>query len=521
MSSYRRFQRLFLDKVFSSDEMLPISKLVASGSAEAKCFAMPFLLRRNLYFQKMVRFRQADMLTGKYIRDRLRIDRWRDSGSLESGLFSLNRQYKNLIINNMARKKVQDEASDQSSRLGEFGSAIMQIAEEKGIPKNIVIETIEAALAAAYKKDYGKRGQRIRAQFSEVDGGAKFFLVKDVVDETTREFVEESEEEAEVPEGHHRGFSRADEIDEIAEEGEERIPRYNPERDVLIAEAKKLKKGAKVGDIIEIELEPHSEYGRVAAQTAKQVIIQRIREAERDSMFQEYKEKEGEVVSGIVQSIEGRNTYIDLGKSVGVLFPSEQVRGEVLRIGQRVKVYLYKVESDPKGPGITLSRTHPDMVKKLFELEVPEIFAGTVEIKAIAREAGSRTKIAVTSSEEGIDPIGSCVGQKGTRVQAVIEELGGEKIDIIEWNEKPEKFIAAAISPAKVLNVQLNDDHKEAKVVVPEDQLSLAIGKQGQNVRLAAKLTGWKIDVMGMAPKNTEEDESEAKESSEEDETQE
>jgi len=387
----------------------------------------------------------------------------------------------------MARKKVAEESQEQGTRLGEFGSAILQIAEEKGIAKSVIIETIEAALSAAYKKDYGKRGQRIRAEFNEVGGDTKFFLIKDVVNETLREFVEGDEQEDENAE-----------IEETVD-GEEKLPRYNPERDILLDEAKKIKKGAKIGDIIEIELEPQHEYGRVAAQTAKQVIIQRIREAERDSMFQEYKGKEGEVVSGTVQRIEGRNTYIDLGKSVGVLFPQEQVQGEMLRMGQRVKVYLYKVESDPKGPGITLSRTHPDMVRKLFELEVPEIFAGTVEIKSIAREAGSRTKLAVFSSEEGIDPIGSCVGQKGTRVQAVIEELGGEKIDIIEWNEKPEKFIAAAISPAKVVSVSINEDKKEAKVSVPEDQLSLAIGKQGQNVRLAAKLTGWKIDVLGVA----------------------
>lgn len=393
----------------------------------------------------------------------------------------------------MARKKVAEESQEQGTRLGEFGSAILQIAEEKGIAKSVIIETIEAALSAAYKKDYGKRGQRIRAQFNEVGGDTKFFLIKDVVDETLREFVEGEEEEEEILEAEQ-------EID-----GEEKLPRYNPERDMLLDEAKKIKKDAKIGDVIEIELEPQTEYGRVAAQTAKQVIIQRIREAERDSMFQEYKGKEGEVVSGTVQRIEGRNTYIDLGKSVGVLFPQEQVQGEMLRMGQRVKVYLYKVESDPKGPGITLSRTHPDMVRKLFELEVPEIFAGTVEIKSIAREAGSRTKIAVFSSEEGIDPIGSCVGQKGTRVQAVIEELGGEKIDIIEWNEKPEKYIAAAISPAKVVSVALTEDKKEAKVSVPEDQLSLAIGKQGQNVRLAAKLTGWKIDVIGVSPKAAEE----------------
>ena len=386
----------------------------------------------------------------------------------------------------MAKKKVQDEQDSQSGRLGEFGSAIMQIAQEKGISKEMVIETIEAALSAAYKKDYGKRGQRIRAEFSEVLGGAKFFLVKDVVDETTREFAEVSDDETET-----------ENVEEEIVEGEEKLPRFNPERDITLEDAKKIKKKAVVGDVIELELEPHSDYGRVAAQTAKQVIIQRIREAERDSMFAEYKEKEGEVVSGTVQRIEGHNVYIDLGKSIGVLFPSEQVQGENLRMGQRVKVYLYKVESDPKGPGITLSRTHPEMVRKLFELEVPEIFTGTVQIKAIAREAGARSKIAVASSEDGIDPIGSCVGQKGTRVQAVIDELGGEKIDIILWNEKPEKFIAAAISPAKVVDVKLDAERKEAKVTVPEDQLSLAIGKQGQNVRLAAKLVGWKIDVLG------------------------
>ena len=403
----------------------------------------------------------------------------------------------------MPRKKKQVDEVSQSGRLGEFGSAIMQIAEEKGIPKNVVVETIEAALAAAYKKDYGKRGQRIRADFNDVDGSAKFFLLKDVVDETTREFV--SEEEAAVEE-------------EVIEtiEGEEKMPRYNPERDMLLAEAKKIKKGAKVGDVIEIELPSQSEYGRVAAQTAKQVIIQRIREAERDSMFAEYKGKEGEVVSGTVQRIEGRNVYIDLGKSVGVLFPSEQIQGEMLKMGQRVKVYLYKVESDPKGPGITLSRTHPDMVKKLFELEVPEIFSGTVEIKSISREAGSRTKMAIVSNEEGVDPIGSCVGQKGIRVQAVIEELGGEKIDIIEWNEKPEKFIASAISPAKVIAVSLDEERREAKVTVPEDQLSLAIGKQGQNVRLAAKLTGWKIDVLGAAIETKKEEAEETEEIEEE-----
>ncbi len=393
----------------------------------------------------------------------------------------------------MARKKtavVEEEvveAGDEGSlsgRLGEFGSAVMQIADEKGISKERVLEVVEAALAAAYKKDYGKKGQVIRAKFDEVQKSASFFLVKEVVDETTREFVEETEdgENEEAPAG-------AEEADE------ERLPRYNMERDMLVDEAKKLKKDSKIGDLVELPLPPYDEFGRVAAQTAKQVIIQRIREAERESMFDEYKEKEGQVVNGTVQRVEGRNVFVDLGKSVGVIFPSEQIEGETYRTGQHVKVYLVRVESDTKGPGLLLSRTHPEMVRHLFSLEVPEIFTGTVEIKAVAREAGSRTKIAVFSSEEGVDPIGSCVGQKGTRVQTIIDALGGEKIDIIEWNENVEKFISAALSPAKVLSVALLEEEKRAVVTVPDDQLSLAIGKRGQNVRLAAKLTGWKLDV--------------------------
>ena len=398
----------------------------------------------------------------------------------------------------MAKKKVvveeveEAEGADEGSlsgRLGEFGSAVMQIADEKGISRERVLEVVEAALAAAYKKDYGKKGQVIHAKFDEVAKSASFFLVKEVVDESVREFVEETEEGEEAVE--------APEVEETLDE--DRLPRFNSERDMLLEEAKKLKKGAKIGDLIELPLPPYDEFGRVAAQTAKQVIIQRIREAERESMFDEYKEKEGQVVNGTVQRIEGRNVFVDLGKSVGVLFPSEQIEGENYRMGQHVKVYLVRVESDTKGPGLLLSRTHPEMVRHLFSLEVPEIFTGTVEIKAVAREAGSRTKIAVFSAEEGVDPIGSCVGQKGTRVQTIIDALGGEKIDIIEWNENVEKFISAALSPAKVLSVQLFEEEKRAVVTVPDDQLSLAIGKRGQNVRLAAKLTGWKIDVTGGA----------------------
>lgn len=393
-----------------------------------------------------------------------------------------------------------DESESLSGRLGEFGSAVMQIADEKSLPREKVIEIVEAALAAAYKKDYGKKGQVIVSKFDEVAKTADFFLVKEVVDETVRDFtvpevLEEGEERVEAP---------AVEMAE-GEEAEEKLPRYNPERDLTVDEAKALKKGAKVGDMIEIPLENHQDFGRVAAQTAKQVIIQRIREAEREIMFQEYKEKEGETVNGQVQRIEGRNVFVDLGKSVGILFPSEQIPGENYRVGQHIKVYLARVESDPKGPGLLLSRAHPEMVRHLFTLEVPEIFAGTVEIKAIAREAGSRTKMAVWTNEEGVDPIGSCVGQKGTRVQAVIDEIGGEKIDIIEWNDNTEKFISAALSPAKVLAVELDEEEKQALVKVPSDQLSLAIGKRGQNVRLAAKLTGWRIDVTSDAEEASEE----------------
>ncbi len=391
------------------------------------------------------------------------------------------------------KKTAADESESLSGRLGEFGSAIMQIVEEKGLPKDKVIEVVEAALSVAYKRDYGKKSQVIRATFDEVTKTAAYFLVKEVVDETTREFVEETEE----GEGEEGAIPAAEEsVEEIAED-EDRLPRYNPERDLTVEEAKEFKADAAVGDIIEIPLPPEEEFGRVAAQTAKQVIIQRLREAEREVMYEEYKGHEGEVMNGIVQRVEGRNVFVDLGKSVGILFPSEQIEGEHYRIGQHVKVYLLRVESDAKGPGIVLSRSHPGLVRHLFELEVPEIFAGTVEIKSIAREAGSRTKIAVTANQEGVDPIGSCVGQKGTRVQGVIDELGGEKIDIIEWTDNLEGFIAAAMSPAKVLSVAIveEEDGKRARVLVPDDQLSLAIGKRGQNVRLAAKLVGARIDV--------------------------
>jgi N utilization substance protein A len=387
----------------------------------------------------------------------------------------------------MAKKKTVEveESGSFSERLGEFGGAVMQLAEEKGISKEKILEIVGASLAAAYKKDYGKRGQVILGEFDEVSKSARYFLVKDVVDETVREFTEATDDEMEESP-----------IENSTDDDEKRLPRYNAERDITLEDAQEIKSDAFVGDTVHIELESHDEFGRVAAQTAKQVIIQRIREAEREAMFAEYKEKEGQVANGVVQRIEGRLVFVDLGKSIGVLFPSEQIEGENYRIGQRLKVFILKVEADAKGPGITLSRSHADIVRNLFALEVPEIFSGTVIIKGIAREAGSRTKIAVTASDEGIDPIGSCVGQKGTRVQSVIDELGGEKIDIILWNEDDEKFIRAALSPAKVVAVSMNPELREARVTVPDDQLSLAIGKRGQNVRLAVKLTGYKLDIV-------------------------
>lgn len=384
--------------------------------------------------------------------------------------------------------------------LKSFTQAIQQIADEKGISKEKISETIEMALAAAYKRDYGKRGQIIRATLDQASGKVAMRQVKIVVDESMIKSEEEvAQEEAEravrLAEAERTGKKpdRRDEEEEIPE-GEKRV-RFNSEKHMMIEEARTVKPDVKPGDELEFPLEYKDEFGRIAAQTAKQVIIQRIREAEREAVFDEYKNKEGELVSGMVQRVEGRNVFVDIGRAVGVLPPEEQVPYERYRIGDRTKVLLLLVEKNPKGPGVFLSRSHPKLLRKLFEIEVPEIASGTVEIKAVAREPGSRSKVAVISHEQGIDPVGSLVGQKGIRVSTVIQELGGEKIDVIEWSEDPEEFIANALSPAKVVGVELDEKYKEARATVPEDQLSLAIGKGGQNVRLAAKVTGWKIDV--------------------------
>ena len=378
-----------------------------------------------------------------------------------------------------------------------FNSALDQLASEKGISKEQIMETIDLALAAAYKRDYGKKAQIVRAKFDPQTGKAEFWQVKLVVDESMikseEEIAAEEESRAETLQS-GKLPEREFVLEEMEGDAIKRV-RFNEDRHIMLADAKKITKDAAVGKELTFPLESKEDYWRIAAQTAKQVILQRVREAERDSVFDEFKEREGEVISGIVQRVEGRLVFMDLGRAIGVLHPDEQVRGERYRVGERIKALLLRVEKMPRGPSIYLSRSHPKLVAKLFEIEVPEIASGAVEIKNVAREAGSRTKIAVSSKEEGIDPVGSCVGQKGVRVTTVIAELGGEKIDIVPWSEDKERFISSSLSPAKALEAEIDEEHKHAKVTVTEDQLSLAIGKGGQNVRLAAKLTGYKIDI--------------------------
>ncbi len=382
--------------------------------------------------------------------------------------------------------------------LKSFTQAIQQLADEKGISREKVLESIEMALAAAYKRDYGKRGQIIRALLNPETGQVAIRQIKIVVEEGM--LRTEDEDAASIGDEAAAPAALPDADDEETAVGEKKI-RFNPERHLLIEEARRIKADAKVGDEIEFPLEypAGAEHGRIAAQTAKQVILQRIREAEREAVFEEYKDREGEVVSGLVQRIEGRNVFLDIGRTAGALPLEEQVPGERYRIGERLKVVITLVEKSPRGSGIFLSRSHPRLLEGLFGLEVPEVASGVVVIKAVAREPGSRSKVAVASLDPAVDPVGSLVGQKGVRVSTVIQELGGEKIDIIEWSDNPREFIAHALSPAKVIRVDTNEERRDAKVEVPEEQLSLAIGKRGQNVRLAAKLTGWRIDVRAPA----------------------
>jgi N utilization substance protein A len=337
----------------------------------------------------------------------------------------------------------------------EILEALEDLVREKGISKEVLIEAIEAALISAYRRNFGS-AQNVRVFFDPKTGDYRVYAQKEIVEQ-----VEDSRLQ------------------------------------VSLAEARAKNPGLNLGEIFEVEVTPR-DFGRIAAQTAKQVVVQRIREAERGMIYEEYSSREGEIVTGLVQRQDPKTkaVYMELSKGVeAILMANEQIPGERFVENQRVKAYVIEVKRTTKGPAIAVSRTHPGLLKRLFELEVPEIHDGTVEIKSIAREAGARSKIAVASREENVDPVGACVGQKGLRVQNIVDELQGEKIDVIEWSQDPTVFVAKALSPAKVIQVTCDEGARIARVVVPDYQLSLAIGKEGQNARLAAKLTGWKIDI--------------------------
>ena len=381
-------------------------------------------------------------------------------------------------------------------------SALEQLEQERGISKEKIIDAIESALAAAYKKDYGKKGQIVRAKLDMDTGKTDFVQVKVVVDDTLVRIPLEGEEEEET-EGRSYGRDREPEplpLTPLTEGSEVDLRvRFNPEHHIMIEDARLIKKDATLNEELIFPLDTKDDYGRIAAQTAKQVIIQKIREAEKSSVLDEFAQRGEEIVTGIVQRIERGNIFIDLGRATGLLAYEDQIPGERYRTAERIRSYLYSVEESPRGINLRLSRAHPNFIRALFALEAPEVSSGVVELKEIAREAGSRTKIAVFSNDSHVDPVGSCVGQRGVRVTTVISELGGEKIDVIEWSPNIEKFIADALSPAKVRSVVVNTEDRHATVEVMPDQLSLAIGRGGQNVRLAAKLTGFRIDIKSTA----------------------
>jgi N utilization substance protein A len=391
-----------------------------------------------------------------------------------------------------------------------------QLLLERGIPKEKIIDAIEQAIAAAYKKDYGKRGQIVRAKLNLDTGQTEVYQVKTVVDPEKVRMPDEEKDINESSETVSVKTSEREKSEGTENITEEDLVRFNPEHHILLDEARKIKKEVSVNDEVVFPLEAKDDYGRIAAQTAKQVIIQRIREAERESVLRDFGDKKGEIVSGTVQRIERGNIFVDLGRAVGFLAYNEQIPSEHYRQGEQVRSYLSLVEDTPRGITLKLSRIHPKFIEALFALEVPEIESGVVEIKAIAREAGSRSKIAVFSHDDHIDPVGACVGPKGVRVSTVISELHGEKLDIIEWSEDSVTFIARALSPATVTDVVIvSEELRQAKATVNEEELSLAIGKGGQNVRLAAKLTGWKLDIQSIGEGPVSETADETKEDAE------
>jgi N utilization substance protein A len=339
---------------------------------------------------------------------------------------------------------------------GDFIEALRAIEKEKEVPLEVLLETVESALVTAYKKNFAITGD-IKVRVESGKTGFKVYCQKLVVDEVENEHAE-----------------------------------------ITLSEARKFNPDIAVGESLEIEVTPE-DFGRIAAQTAKQVVMQRIREAEREHVYDEFNEKVGEVVTGIVQRKEQRSVFINIGKIEALLPPNEQVPTEPYRFNDRIKVYILEVRRTPKGPQVIVSRTHPSLIRRLFELEVPEIHDGIVNIKSVAREAGARSKIAVESTDEKVDPVGACVGHRGSRVQAVVSELYDEKVDIVRWHDDPARLIAESLSPSKVSSVSVNEEEKTALVMVPDNQLSLAIGKAGQNVRLAARLTGWRIDIRSEA----------------------
>ncbi|WP_138205671.1 transcription termination factor NusA [Haloimpatiens lingqiaonensis] len=335
----------------------------------------------------------------------------------------------------------------------EFIESLKEIVKEKGIDEDLIFSTIEDALVLAYKKNYGSNNSNVRVEMNRVTGDIHVYSQRDVVEEVE-----------------------------------------DPICQITTKEAKEIDPKYQLGDIVELEVTP-KKFGRVAAQSAKQVVIQRIKEAERNIIYNEFITKEFDIMTGTVIRKDRGNVFVNLGKIEAILTPNEQILGEQYNFNEKLKLYIVEVKNTTKGAQVVVSRTHPGLIKRLFELEVPEIYDGTVEIKSISREAGSRTKIAVYSNDENIDAMGACVGPKGIRVQNIVNELNNEKIDIIKWSKLPEEYISNSLSPAKVISVEVDEDNKSAKVVVKDDQLSLAIGKEGQNVRLAAKLTGWKIDI--------------------------
>ncbi len=342
--------------------------------------------------------------------------------------------------------------ANQTIDSGELISALDALAKERRINKEVLFSAIESALISAYKKNYGKTAN-VRASIDRMNGQVEVLSRKTVVEEIE-----------------------------------------DPLCEMTIEEARKINDRYELGDLVEVPVTPRN-FGRIAAQTAKQVVVQHIREAERGVIYDEYSQKENEILTAIVQRVENKNVYVELGRTEGVIEPKEQMHGEELKINDRIKVYVLEVSRLGRGPQVFVSRTNPGLVKRLFELEVPEIVTGVVQIKSIAREAGFRTKMAVFSTDPMIDAVGSCVGQRGMRVENVVDELKTEKIDIVKWSSSPAEYIANALNPARVISVYVSDTEKAAKVVVPDNQLSLAIGKEGQNARLAAKLTGWKIDI--------------------------